>query len=95
MRAVTPSSSPISSAISPSFTLITVMPVNSIVRPMPAGERADGDVVERVAGVGAAALPLADDVVALGDQVRGALEAEVGECRPERPRELAHLLATA
>ena len=33
--------------------------------------------------MGAAASPLADDVVALGDQVGGALEAEVGERGPE------------
>src|SRR6266849_10218622 len=31
-------------------------------------------VLERAAGLGAAADPLADDVVALGDQVRGAFE---------------------
>src|SRR5262249_37754082 len=31
----------------------------------------------------AAAFPLADDVVALGDQIRGAPEIEVRECRTE------------
>ena len=51
-------------------------------------------VVEGVAGVGAAAFPLADDVVALGDQIRRAPEVEVGE-RAGTRGELAHLVAAA
>src|SRR3954452_13735870 len=58
-------------------------------------QRADGEVVERGAGVGAAALPLPDDVVALGDEVGGRAEAEIGERLAERQRELAHLVAAA
>ena len=54
-----------------------------------AGERPDGHVVEGGPGVGAAAFPLADDVVALGDRVGRAPELEVGEHGPERRRELA------
>src|SRR3954471_12452709 len=58
-------------------------------------QRADGEVVERWAGVCAAALPLPDDVVALGDEVGGRAEAEIGERLAERQRELAHLVAAA
>jgi hypothetical protein len=32
-------------------------------------QRADQDVIERLPGLGAAGLPLADDVVTLGDQI--------------------------
>src|SRR5215831_9379911 len=42
-------------------------------------QRADGHVVERRTGVGAAAFPLADHVVALGDEVGGAPEVQVRE----------------
>src|ERR1700730_16314060 len=48
---------------------------------LPAGvgrQAANEEVVEGRAGVGAAAFPLADDVVAFGDQVRGTPEVEVG-----------------
>jgi hypothetical protein len=47
------------------------------------------------AGVRPAADPLTDDVVALGDQVRGAAEREVGERVAERGREFADGIATA
>src|SRR5690348_18073721 len=52
-------------------------------------QRADRHVVERVPGVGAAALPLADHVVALGDQVGGAPEVQVRERGAELPGERA------
>jgi hypothetical protein len=42
-----------------------------------------------------AADPLTDDVVALGDQVRGPTEREVGERVAERGREFADGIATA
>src|SRR5260370_29867361 len=45
------------------------------------GEAADQEVVEGRSGVGPAAFPLTDDIVALGDQVRSAPEVEVGERR--------------
>src|ERR1700756_320799 len=47
---------------------------------------ADQEIAERRAGVGATALPLTDDIVALGDQVRGAPEVEIGE----RGAEIGH-----
>src|ERR1700754_2466438 len=56
---------------------------------------ADGEVVERGAGVGPAALPLPDHVVALGDEVGGRAEAEIGERLAEREGELADLVAAA
>ena len=42
----------------------------------------DGQIVERRAGMGAAAIPAAGNIVALGDQFADAPEIEVGE----RPR---------
>jgi hypothetical protein len=93
LRTVTPSSRPSSSAILPSTTLITVVPVNSILLPEPSGRAPTGEIVERGAGVGPATLPLPDDVAALGDEVGGCPEAEIGE-RPAKPqRELSHLVA--
>ena len=71
------------------------MPVKCIFRPVPAGSSPTQEVVEGVAGLGAAALPLSDDVVALGDQVRRALEAEVGERGAEVGHELLMSLAAA
>src|SRR5258708_40176503 len=53
---------------------------------LPAGlgrQRADEEVVEGWPGVGAAAFPLADDIITFGDQVRGAPELEVRECGTE------------
>ena len=41
------------------------------------GQRADEEVAERRAGVRAAALPLADDIIAFGDQVGGGAELQV------------------
>src|SRR5262249_42710388 len=57
-------------------------------------QRADRHVVERVAGMCAAAFPLADDVVALGDEIGGTPEVEVGEGRAELLGEGADLLAS-
>jgi len=74
----TPSSRPIPSAMRPFSTLRIVMAVKRIVLPVPAG-RADRHVLDSVPALGGAALRLADDVVALGDEVGGAPEAEVGE----------------
>jgi len=45
--------------------------------------------------VDAAADPLADDVVAFGDEVRGSAEREVRECRPEVGCELPYRGAAA
>src|SRR5215831_10287280 len=52
-------------------------------------QRADGHVVERLAGVGAAAFPLADHIVALGDEIGGAPEVQVRERGAELPGERA------
>lgn len=57
------------------------------------GQRADRHVIECHAGVGAAADPLADDIVALGDQLGGATEGQVGERRPELRGEGTDLVA--
>ena len=47
-------------------------------------QRADAkEIAEGRAGVRAAACPLADDIVAFGDQVRGAPELEIWERSPE------------
>src|SRR6185437_13652759 len=56
---------------------------------------AERHVVERRAGVRAAAFPLADHVVALGDQVGGAPEVQVRERGAELSRELADRLSAA
>ena len=58
-------------------------------------QRSDRHVVEGVAGLGATALPLADDVIALGDQVGRPGEAEVRERRAELRRERPNLVTTA
>ena len=58
-------------------------------------QRTDGHVVERVPGVGAAALPLADHVVALGDEIGGAPEVQVGERGAELSGELADRVPAA
>ena len=59
-------------------------------RPAGAGrQRPVGHVVERVAGLGAAAFPLADHVVAFRDQVGGAPEVQVGKRGAELLRERA------
>jgi len=55
----------------------------------------DGDVVEGVAGMRAAALPLADDVVALGDEIGRSLEPEVRERGTELRGEVADLVPAA
>jgi hypothetical protein len=46
-------------------------------------ERSHQEVAEGGTGVRAAAHPLADDVIAFGDQVRGATEGEIGKRAPE------------
>src|SRR5690349_2368707 len=61
----------------------------------PGRQGADRPVVERVAGLGAAALPLADHVVALGDQVSRAPEVQVREGSAEPGGELPDFLAAA
>ena len=53
------------------------------------GQAAEREVGHGRAGVGAAADPLADDVVAFGDEVGGAFEAEVGEGASEGVGEFA------
>ena len=78
-----------------SSTVITVVPVNSSRLPEPGRQRADRQVVERGAGVHPAAVPLPDDVVALGDQLRGRDEAEIRERIAEAHGELAHRAAAA
>ncbi len=50
------------------------MPVKCIFLPDAAGRGADREIGERSAGVGAAAFPLSDDVVAFGDRIGGATE---------------------
>ena len=50
-----------------------------------AGHVAGEEVHERCTRVGAAALPLADDVVALGDEVGRSPEIQVGERRRGNP----------
>jgi hypothetical protein len=80
--AVRPSSRPCSSTILPSMTFRTV--AGEVHLSAGRGRQAaDEEVVEGRTRMRAAAFPLADDIVALGDQVGGAPEVEVGECSPE------------
>ena len=95
VSAATPSSRPISSTILPSITFSTVVPVKCILRPVAAGRAPIEEIVEGRAGVRAAAFPLADDVVALGDQVRRAPEIEIGERGPEVGHEGLDVFAAA
>src|SRR5438445_8201791 len=53
------------------------------------------EVTEGRSGVRAAAFPTADNVIALGDEIRGTPEVEVRERRTEPHHEVPHVLATA
>jgi hypothetical protein len=65
--------------------------VKRILRPDAPGK----EIIECRAGVRAAADPAAHDVVALGDEIGRAAEAEVGECPAEAVHEIRHIRATA
>ena len=92
---MTPSSSPISSTIFPSFTFSTVVPVNFMRFAGVGRQRADQEVAEGRPGVRAAAFPAADDVVAFRDQVRGAPEVQVRERLAEVLHEGLDVVAAA
>jgi hypothetical protein len=77
--AVTPSSRPTSSTIFPSAIRSTVVPVKYIFRPVAAGNDPTRKSLK--------ALPTTDDIIAFRDQVRGALEREIGECLAEPDHE--------
>ena len=61
---------------------------------MPPAVCADEKIVERWPGVGAAAFPSANDIVALGDEIGRTPEFKVGECGAEIEHEIPHVLAT-
>ena len=63
----------------PSITFSTVVPVKRILRPVAAGRPPTRKSSKAGPAVGSAAFPPADDIVALGDQIGGAPEVEVGE----------------
>ena len=86
MSAVTPSSRPISSATRPFSTRSTVVPVKSHLAAGRRRQRAGEKIVEGRTGVDAAADPATDDVIALGDEIGGAAEAQVRERRAESGR---------
>src|ERR1700737_2735311 len=58
------------------------------------GKAAGEEILEGGPGGGAAALPLADDVVALGDEVGRAPEVQIGECGAEIGHEGLDVFAT-
>lgn len=95
MRAVTPSSRQISWVTSPFSTFSTDGAGEAHRVARACWQRPDGHVVKGVAGVGGAALPLSDDVVASGDQLGGCPEGEIGEGGSELRGELVHLIAAA
>ena len=93
--AVTPSSRPISSLTLPFSMRSTVGPGEPHLAAGRGRQRADEEIAESRAGVRAAALPLADHVVALGDEVGRAAELEVRKRLAEVDHEVLHVLAAA
>src|SRR5215470_10142324 len=94
MSAVTPSSSPISSAILPFSTRSTVVPVKCIFRPDAGGSEPARKSLKSRPGMGPATFPSTDDIIALGDKVGSAPELEVRERGAEIHHEIPHRLAT-
>src|SRR5579872_985640 len=58
------------------------------------GQGTGKKVLESRTGVRAAAFPLTDDIVALGDEFGGAPEVQIGECRAEISHEGFDVFAT-
>ena len=59
------------------------------------GKAADQEIVEGRTGVGSAAFPLANHIVAFGDQIGGPPEVEVGERRAKVGHERSYVVAAA
>src|SRR5262245_45059149 len=93
-RAVTPSSRPISSAILPSLTRSTVVPVKCIFRPVAAGNDPMRKSLNRT-DVCAATLPSANHIVILGDKIGRTPEIQVRKRFAKPGHERLDILAAA